>query len=73
MVGKAVEGEVANAEHEAAEKKERIDTDEMIVQTIRGDEAETLKRFRPRARGSASQIRKRSSHLELIISDEKES
>ena len=72
-MGKALESAVANAEHAAAEQNERIDTDEMIVRTIRVDEAETLKRFRPRARGSASQIRKRSSHLELIISDEKES
>jgi large subunit ribosomal protein L22 len=72
IVRKALDSAVANAEHSAAEKNERVDTDEMFVQIIRVDEAETLKRFRPRARGSASPIRKRSSHLELIISDNKE-
>ena len=72
IVRKALDSAIANAEYAAAERNERIDTDEMFVKTIRVDEAETLKRFRPRARGSASPIRKRSSHLELIISDDKE-
>ena len=73
IVRKALDSAIANAEHLAAEKNERLDTDEMFVKTIRVDEAPTLKRFRPRARGSASPIRKRSSKLELIISDNKES
>ena len=72
IMRKALDSAVANAEHAAAEKNERIDTDDMIVRTVRVDEAETLKRYRPRARGSASPIRKRRSHIELIISDEKE-
>lgn len=72
IVRKALDSAIANAEHAAAENNERIDTDDMVIKEIRVDEAETLKRFRPRARGSASPIRKRSCHLELIISDNKE-
>ena len=73
VIRKCLESACANAEHAAAEHDVRVNTDEMIIKTIRVDEAETLKRFRPAARGRASRIRKRSSHIELIISDDKES
>ena len=72
IVRKALDSAIANAEHSAAENNERLDVDDMFVKIIRVDEAPTMKRFRPRARGSASPIRKRSSKLELIISDDKE-
>lgn len=73
VIRKALDSAVANAEHAAAENEGQVDTDEMIVKTIRVDEAETLKRFRAAARGRAAHIRKRSSHIEIIISDDKES
>lgn len=73
VIRKALDSAVANAEHAASENDGNVDTDEMIIKTIRVDEAQTLKRFQPVARGRAAQIRKRSSHIELIISDDKES
>lgn len=69
ILGKVLESAVANAENAAAETRERIDTDEMIVQTIMVNEGQTIKRFRPRARGSASRIRKRTSHVVLTIGE----
>jgi large subunit ribosomal protein L22 len=36
------------------------------------DEGPTLKRYRPRARGRATRIRKRTSHITIVVSDEKE-
>lgn len=70
IIRKVLESAVANAENVAAENRERIDTDEMIVRTIRVDEAETTGRYRPAPRGRAVPIRKRSSHVELILSDD---
>lgn len=68
IIRKVLESAVANAEDVASQQGERIDTDEMVVKTIRVDEAETLKRYQPVPRGRANPIRKRSSHVELIIS-----
>jgi large subunit ribosomal protein L22 len=67
VIRKVLESAVANAEDVASQQGERIDTDEMVVKTIRIDEAETLKRYQPVPRGRANKIRKRSSHVELII------
>ena len=36
------------------------------------DEGPTLKRFRPRAQGRATQINKRTSHITIVVSDKKE-
>lgn len=44
--------------------------EELFVKKITIDEGVTLKRFRPRARGRASRIRKRTSHVTVILSDE---
>lgn len=60
---------VANAENAAAETHARIDTDEMVITRILVNEGRTMSRFQPQPRGRASRIRKRSSHIELIISD----
>lgn len=60
---------VANAENEAAERDERIDTDDMVVSTIMVDEGRTLRRFIPAPRGRAMRIRKRSSQVFIEISD----
>ncbi len=69
VIRKVLESAVANAENTAAEARERIDTDEMIVTNIQVNEGRTLKRFMPVARGRAAPRRKRSSHIELVISD----
>lgn len=69
IIKKVLESAVANAESEAAEKRERIDTDAMVVKEIMVNEGPTLKRFTPQPRGRASRIRKRSSHVMLSIAD----
>ncbi len=69
LVAKVLDAAVANAEHAATERRERIDTDEMRVQTIMVNEGPTRKRFLPQPRGRATKIRKRTSHIELWIGD----
>ncbi len=48
-----------------------IDPDELIVSKIFVDEGPTAKRYQPRAMGRATTIRKRSSHVTVIVSDNK--
>jgi ribosomal protein L22 len=59
---KLLESAVANAEsnHELLE-------DDLIVREAYADEGPTIKRFRPRAKGSASPIHKRTSHLTITL------
>ena len=47
---------------------ERIDEQELFVQEIRVDEGPRFKRFRPVSRGRAHPIKKRTSHLTVVIS-----
>ncbi len=63
-VAKAVKSASANAENNFD-----MDPDELMVVKIMADEARTLKRFRPRARGRANQILKRSSHITVVVSE----
>jgi large subunit ribosomal protein L22 len=57
----------ANAKVVNPEVKE----EDLYLKYISIDEGVTLKRFRPRARGRASRIRKRTSHITIVLSDEK--
>lgn len=65
VVAKVVKSAAANAENNL----EMSPSDLKVVQ-IFADEARTLKRFRPRARGRANTIRKRSSHITVIVADQ---
>jgi len=67
IVKKAVESAAANA----AENHD-MEEDLLVVSKIFVDEGPVLKRFRPRARGRATRIRKRTSHLTVVVSDGKE-
>lgn len=69
LLSKVLASAVANAESRAAEKRERLDTDEMIVSKIMVNDGLTMKRFRSAPRSRAVRIRKRMSHVELVISD----
>jgi large subunit ribosomal protein L22 len=69
IIKKVLESAVANAENSAAERRERIDTDDMIVTRIEVGEGRTLRRYRPASRGRALPIRKRHSHVKLEIGD----
>ena len=59
---KLLESAVANAEH-----NHELIGDELRIITVKADEGPTLKRFRPRAMGRASKIRKRTSHLSIAL------
>jgi len=60
---KCLESAIANAEHNNA-----IPADELFVSACFADEGPTLKRWRPRARGRATRIRKRTCHITIIVS-----
>lgn len=62
-VAKLLDSAVANAEH-----NEHLPVDELYVSAAFADEGPTLKRFRPRARGRATRIRKRTSHVTIVVS-----
>ena len=64
-VGKLLNSAVANAEHNFA-----LDADRLVISEAFADEGPTLKRFRPRARGRATKIRKRTSHITIVLSDD---
>ena len=68
LVGKVLDSAVANAEnnHELA-------AEDLYVVQAYADGGPTFKRFRPRARGRASRIRKRTSHITVRIDEKKES
>jgi large subunit ribosomal protein L22 len=68
-VRKLLNSAVANAESAAAASHDRIDTDEMVISQIIVNEGRTLHRFQPAPRGSAHRIRKRSSHIELVLTE----
>jgi large subunit ribosomal protein L22 len=62
-VGKVLASAVANAVH-----NDGLDAEELFVSACYADEGSTLKRWRPRARGRATRIRKRTSHITVIVS-----
>jgi len=62
VVLKLLKSAAANAEH-----NDGLDSSEMFIASAYADEGATLKRWRPRARGRATRIRKRSCHITLIL------
>lgn len=66
-VTKVLNSAVANAEHNFA-----LDSDELVVAEAFADEGPTLKRWRPRARGRATRIRKRTCHITIVVTEEDE-
>ncbi|WP_314039769.1 50S ribosomal protein L22 [Slackia exigua] len=66
-VGKVIDSAVANAvnNHGMSDKN-------LFIKAAFVDEGPTMKRFRPRAKGSASPIRKRTSHITVIVAPREE-
>ena len=64
VVGKLLNAAVANA----AKNHELHEAEELYVSACYADEGPTLKRWRPRARGRATRIRKRTCHITVIVS-----
>jgi len=67
IIRKAVQSAAANAT-----ENHKMKEDDLVVEKIFINEGPILKRFRPRARGRATKIRKRTSHLTVIVSDGRE-
>ncbi len=65
LVKKVLESAIANAEHNNG-----ADVDELNVTTIFVDEGMTMKRIRPRAKGRADRILKRTSHITVKVAEQ---
>lgn len=63
-VYKVLNSAVANAENNFS-----MDREDLVVAEAFANEGPTLKRFRPRAKGSASAINKRTSHITIVVSE----
>lgn len=68
LIEQTLKSAVANAENaeEGTANRHSLFVKEALI-----GEGPTLKRFRPKARGSAGHIRKRTSHIRIVVSDEK--
>ncbi len=67
VVTKVVKSAAANAENNL-----QLDKDELFVTRCYVDQGPTLKRFQPRAMGRADVLRKRTSHITVMVGDKKE-
>lgn len=59
---KLLESAVANAE-----QNHELVGEDLVIKVVKADEGPTIKRFRPRAQGRATRIRKRTSHLTILL------
>ncbi len=64
LVAKTLKSAIANAENNKGAKPEALRVKEAVAGT-----ATTMKRFTPKARGSAGPILKRSCHIKIVLSD----
>jgi large subunit ribosomal protein L22 len=64
IVSKTLKSVIANAEH-----RQRVDVDRLYVKQVTVDGGATLKRFLPRAHGRATPIRKRTSHITIVVDE----
>ena len=64
LIKKVLESAIANAEH-----NDGLDVDDLRVSTIFVDEGSTMKRIRPRAKGRADRIMKRTCHITVKVAD----
>jgi len=64
LISKTLRSVIANAEN-----TQRVDVDRLYVSRITVDEGVTVKRFLPRAHGRATPIKKRSSHITIVVDE----
>ena len=64
LMKKVLESAIANAEH-----NDGLDVDDLHVSTVFVDEGPTMKRIRPRAKGRADRIFKRTCHITVKVAD----
>ena len=68
LVGKTLRSAVANAEND--EHGDAVAADDLVVKEAVIGEGPTMKRWRPKARGMAGRINKRTSHIRITVTDE---
>lgn len=66
LIKKLIESAVANADY-----KKTMNMDKLVIKSISVDQGPVLKRFRPRAQGRAFGIRKKLSHINVVIGESK--
>ena len=64
VVAKVLKSAIANAEN-----NNNMDVDKLYVAEICANQGPTMKRFMPRAMGRATTIRKRTSHIEIVVKE----
>ena len=69
-LAKLVRSALANAEEKNNRDKAGIDVDNLIIGKITVDQGPSMWRIRPRAQGRASWIQKKTSHVEVVLSEE---
>jgi large subunit ribosomal protein L22 len=67
IIAKTLRTAVANAEN-----TQSVDVDRLYIKTVKVDEGGMLKRFMPRAQGRATRIRKRMSHITIVLDEAEE-
>jgi large subunit ribosomal protein L22 len=68
-IAKVLNSAVANAEHKARTANNTVDVDMLYVKRAIINEGPKLKRFTPAAMGRATQVLKRTSHVEIVVSE----
>jgi large subunit ribosomal protein L22 len=66
-IRKVLQSAIANARVKADKASEAFDERDLVVQAAYVDEGPTMKRFRPRAQGRAYRIKKRTSHITVVV------
>ncbi len=64
VIGKVLDSAIANAVN-----NNKMDADSLYVKEIYVNPAQTLKRYRPRAKGSGNRILKRKSHVTVVVAE----
>jgi len=67
QIAKVLNSAVANAEFKARKDDESIDVDTLYIKHVVVNEGPALRRFMPAAQGRATPIRKRTSHVEIVL------
>lgn len=72
IIEKTLRSAIANATRQDDDEEMEgpvVDVEDLFVSRIQADQGRTLKRMRPRARGTSDRIMKRQSHVTIIVSD----
>jgi large subunit ribosomal protein L22 len=64
LLKKVIESAVANADY-----KKSVDLDKLYIKSVTVDQGPVLKRFRPRAQGRAFGVRKKTSHINVVLDE----